>query len=82
MHTILASPQFMRSYRQLSPTLQLQVDKQIRLLRQNPHHPSLRTHKRRGEGDVWQARITGNYRLFFTMEGDTISLLTVGPHEK
>ena len=76
------SPAFLKAYENLSGELREQVDKQIAILAANPHHPSLRTHKRRGEKDVWQARITRSYRLFFHMEANTITLLTIGPHEK
>ena len=79
---LIYSPGYLRAYRKLTPEIRELVDKQCAILAIDPHYPSLRTHKRRGEGEVWQARITGNYRLFFTMEGDTITLLTVGPHEK
>ena len=79
---LIYSPAFLKAYAKLSAELREQVDKQLVLLADNPHHPSLRTHKRRGEGDVWQARITQKYRLFFRMDGSTINLVTLGPHEK
>jgi mRNA interferase RelE/StbE len=79
---VVYSPTFLKAYQGLSRDLRDQVDKQLALLISNPHHPSLRTHKRRGEKDVWQARVTRSYRLFFSLEADTIVLLTVGPHEK
>ena len=80
--TILTTPGYDRDYQKLPARIQGNVDQQVLRLRLNPHHPSLRTHKRRGEGEVWQARITQSYRLFFRMEGNTITLLTIGPHEK
>jgi mRNA-degrading endonuclease RelE of RelBE toxin-antitoxin system len=79
---LVYSPAFLKAYAKLSAELREHVDKQLHLLADNPHHPSLRTHKRRGEGEVWQARTTRNYRLFFEMDGGAIHLLTLGPHEK
>jgi len=61
---LIYSPAFLEAYGKLATELREQVDKQPALLAGNPHHPSLRTHKRRGEGNVWQARITQKYRLF------------------
>jgi mRNA-degrading endonuclease RelE of RelBE toxin-antitoxin system len=79
---LIYSPVFLKAYTKLSVELREQVDKQLVLLADNPHHPSLRTHKRRGEGGVWQARITQKYRLFFRMDGGAIHLVTLGAHEK
>ena len=73
---------FSRAYRKLPAAVRRQVDTQLLLLCANPHHPSLRTHKRRGEGEIWQARIPRSYRLFYLRQGESITLLTVGPHEK
>ncbi len=82
MYTIVASPAFTRDYRKLPDEVRRQVDRQILRLRDDPHHPSLRTHKHRGEGDLWQARITKNFRLYFSMAGDVLLLEGVGPHDK
>ena len=82
MYTITPSPQFDKKYRQLTQDIRRYVDKTLDLLRENPYHPSLHTHKRRGEKEVWQARVTRNYRLYFEMEGDIIRLVSVVPHEK
>ncbi len=79
---LIYSPAFLKAYEKLSAELRDQVDKQLTLLADNPHHPSLRTHKRRGEEYLWQARITRNYRLFFRIEGSIIALVSLGPHEK
>lgn len=82
MYTIVPSPQFEKEYGKLELQVQRQIDKSLGLLRENPHHPSLRTHKRRGEGNIWQARVTRDYRLYFEMEGEVIRLLSVTSHEK
>ena len=82
MYAVIPSPQFRRAYRKLDTPLQNEVDRTIGLLSDNPRHPSLHTHKRRGKGEVWQARVTRNCRLYFLMEGDTLTLISVGPHEK
>ena len=79
---LIYAPAFLKNYRELTAELREQVDKQLSFLAIDPHHPSLRIHKRRGEKGIWQARITRSYRLFFRMQGNTITLLTVSRHEK
>lgn len=81
-YSLLFTPAFDRAYKLLPAAMQRKADNRILQLSENPHHPSLRTHKRRGERDVWQARITRSYRLYFRMEGQILTLLWVGPHEK
>lgn len=78
---LIYSPAFLKDYARLAPKLRDQVDKQLTLLAENPRHPSLRVDKRRGEGDTWQARITRSQRLFFRMDGSTITLVALAPHE-
>lgn len=79
---LIATKQFWRGYDKLPESIQGQVDRTLTLLEENPHHPGLRIHKRQGEKDVWQARVTRNYRLYFQMEGETITLLSISAHEK
>ena len=79
---LVTTTRFWRDYNKLNPTIQNQVDKALELLAENPHHPSLHTHKRRGEKEVWQARVTRGHRLYFEMEGDIIRLVSVVSHEK
>ena len=82
MYTVLPTPQFARAYKRLGAQIQDQVDKTIELLILDPLHPSLRSHKRKDDKTVWQARVTRSYRLLFQMEGNVITLLSVFPHEK
>lgn len=79
---LIYSPTFLKAYTKLPAQIRGHVDKQIAILAANPHHPSLRTHKRRGEDDLWQARITRNYRLYFRLDASVITLIWVGPHDK
>jgi len=76
------STRFWRDYYQLPPNIQEQTRKTLKLLRENPHHPSLRTHKRAGEPDVWQARVTRSYRIFFKIESGRLRMVRVVPHPK
>lgn len=73
---------FWRGYKKLSSTVQGQIDKTLEVLERNPHHPSLRTHKRKDDKTTWQARVTRNYRILFEIEGDIITLMKVIAHDK
>ena len=71
-----------RDYEALSFTLQARVDKQLALLLQNLRHPSLRAKKYDERNDVWQGRVTQDYRFYFRIEGDTYVILAITPHPK
>lgn len=62
---LIHTAEFLRSYEKLPPEIRVQTDKQLIFLSRNPRHPSLHVHKRAGERNLWQARMTRSYRLFF-----------------
>ena len=76
------SPHFARSYRKAPAAIQRAFDKQSALLLQNLRHPSLRAKKYGVTGDLWQARVTGGWRFYFTIEGDTYQLHEITAHPK
>ena len=77
---------FVREYEQLPERLQRRVDRALDFLLSNFRHPSLRTKKMEGEQDsegrdIWEARVTQDYRLTFVIAGDAYILRRVGPHD-
>jgi len=34
-----------------------------------------------GRADIWECRVSGGYRFTFQVEGDTLVLRRVGPHD-
>ena len=56
--------------------------KQVSLLVQNLHHPSLHAKKYDESNDRWQARVNKNWRFYFRIIGDTYRILRVVPHPK
>lgn len=56
--------------------------KQSKLLLENIRHPSLRAKKYNEASDLWQARVTGNWRFHFLILGDTYLMTYIGPHPK
>lgn len=47
------------------------------MLVENLRHPSLRAKKYDQARDIWQARVTGSWRLYFRIEDDTYEVLTI-----
>jgi mRNA interferase RelE/StbE len=76
------SPHFVRSYDAASTQVQKAFDKQVILLLQDFRHPSLRAKKYDEARGIWQARVTREWRFYFTIEGDTYHLHEIKSHPK
>jgi len=83
---------FLRAYRRMArrdPQLRQRIEKTLPSLVQDPMHPSLRTHKLKGElAGVWACSVDYDVRILFefvqapdTQERD-ILLLTLGTHDE
>jgi mRNA interferase RelE/StbE len=57
-------------------------EKQIGYLAQDLRHPSLRAKKYDEALNLWQARVTRDWRFYFQIEGDTYVLLDIMAHPK
>lgn len=67
------------------PDLLHQYEKTLKLLEENPYHPSLRLHKLEGKlSDLYSISINIVYRitLDFIIEKDNIILINVGKHDE
>jgi hypothetical protein len=62
--------------------VQKAFDKQAKFLIQDLRHPSLHSKKYDEARDIWQARVTRDWRFYFTIEGDTYHLHTIIRHPK
>jgi len=58
------------------------ISRPARLFAQNLRHPSLRAKKYDAAQDIWQARVTRDWRFYFTIEDDTYHLHEIKPHPK
>ena len=76
------SERFLRSYEGAPREVQRAFDKQATLLAANLRHPSLRAKKYDEARDLWQARATGSWRFYFTIEGETYHLHDIIAHPK
>ncbi len=75
------SKHFKKSYQKLSPVVQKQVEA-LMLLATNVRHPSLRVKKIRGTDNIYELRVTRNYRISFEIEEDGYFLRRVGKHDE
>ena len=73
---------FERSYSKAPKEIQQAFDKQAVLLLQNLRHPSLHAKKYNEAEDKWQARVTRDWRFYFTIEGDTYIFQDIIRHPK
>jgi len=71
---------FKKQYQKLPQQIQRLTNRKLGFLLENFNHPSLRVKKYKGEKDVWEVRITMNYRFTFRIEGDPYVLLRIGTH--
>lgn len=70
----------LRDYDSLSSPLQARVDKQLALLLINLRHPSLHAKKYDEGRDIWQARVSRDYRFYFRIDDDIYKIISIIPH--
>jgi hypothetical protein len=73
---------FLEHYAKAPLPIQRATDRRIALLVQNLRHPSLRAKKYDEAQNIWQARVDGGWRFYFTIEGNLYRLLSLLPHPK
>jgi mRNA interferase RelE/StbE len=56
--------------------------KQVKFLRDNLRHPSLRAKKYDEARNLWQARVNLDWRFYFAIRDDTYLVLDIIPHPK
>ena len=71
--------QFVESYQKLTEAEKNQVQPRLRLLAENPRHPSLRA--RKWSGAIWYARASRDLRIYYRVVEDAYFLLNVGHHD-
>jgi len=73
---------FRRAYKRLPRKIQDVVDRKDKFFREDPFHPSLRTHKLHGPlVGLWSFWITRDYRVLFEfIKGEAI-FYDIGKHE-
>ena len=80
MH-IEATATFIRLYKKLPQELKEKTKKTLQLLESNPKHPSLGHKKMAGQKDIFEIRISRNYRLTYQKIENTAYLRKIGTHD-
>jgi len=76
------TPRFLRLYAEAPAHIQKAFDQKLKFLLQNLRHPSLRAKKYDEAQGIWQGRVNGGWRFYFSIEGDTYVIHTIRPHPK
>ncbi len=60
-----------------------QIQKQLRLFKENPKHKSLRVHKLSGDlKNMWSISITKAIRMTYILDGDEAYFYDIGTHDE
>jgi mRNA-degrading endonuclease RelE of RelBE toxin-antitoxin system len=78
-----ASPRFKKAFKKLPPDVQAKVIKALKLLEENPRHPSLQTKPVKGIRGVYEARVVQSYCMTYQRLPDDVLLVRViGKHDE
>jgi mRNA interferase RelE/StbE len=73
---------FLKSLEDAPPAVQKAFYKQAGFLMDNLRHQSLRAKKYDAAREIWQARVTKDWRFYFMIQGDTYFLIDIIAHPK
>ena len=76
-----ATRTFVRLYQKLPHDIRERAKKALELLRVNPSHPSLGHKKMAGQEEIYELRVSSNYRITYQKTGDTAYLRKIGTHD-
>lgn len=72
-----ATPAFWKAYRRLPDGVRAQANKSYALLKENPHHQSLRLKK---VGRLWSVRVSKGYRALAVENEGRLVWFWIGSH--
>jgi len=80
MH-IEAAQSFIKLYKKLPEELKDRAKKALELFQENPSHPSLGHKKMAGQENIFEIRVSNNYRITYQRINDTAYLRKIGTHD-
>lgn len=81
-YQIMATERFQKRYKRMTVQEQQQIQNKLRLLAENPMHPSLRTKRIRGTAELFECSVNMDIRIIWYYEGDKLIILVdVGHHD-
>jgi len=78
----LFTNKFKELYNNLPLPVRRKFAKQMGIMSQNAHHPSLHAKKIQGYKNIWEARVDFHYRFSFNWDKDVILLRVIGAHDE
>lgn len=78
---IFVTKPFEKDYEELPEYIKKIAQKQLNLLLERPQHPSLRVKRIEDPRDIWEGRVTKNYRFTFQLQNDVYLLRRIGTHD-
>lgn len=79
---LIFTNRFKKAYQRLPQTIQNKVKKALRLLLENPRHPSLHIKRIQGTDKIFEGRIDLKYRFSFEYDNEDILLRNVDNHDE
>lgn len=79
---IKLSERFASKYEDLPLNMRNKVDKALKLLNENFHHPGLLSHRIKGYEDIYEAYVDQKFRLTYERKGNTLILRNVDNHDE
>ena len=78
---LLRAERFRKDFKRLPRQIQEKVPTVLERFVANPRHPSLHAKKMEGVRDVWELRVTDNYRITFQFVQEGVLLRRIGTHD-
>ena len=71
---------FKKDYKHLPPDVREKAGQALKRFSANSRHPSLHVKKMEGTKDVWEVRVSDNYRITFQFVREGVLLRRIGTH--
>ena len=78
---IEATNTFFKLYRKLPNHIKEKTDKTLELFEANPSHPSLGHKKMAGTENIYEIRVSQNYRITYQKVNEVAYLRKIGTHD-
>jgi mRNA-degrading endonuclease RelE of RelBE toxin-antitoxin system len=77
---IYRTERFKKDFKKLPNEIRSKLTETLNKYILNEHYPSLHVKKMEGTGDIWEMRVTVNYRITFHKLTDGVLLRRIGTH--
>lgn len=78
---LLWAARFKKDFQRLPADVQERTAEVLALFLANRRHPSLHVKKMEGAPDIWELRVTDNYRITFHYVREGVLLRRIGTHD-